>query len=243
MNFENLGDKIIDDQGNVKTIASGQDARLYYLDFKGRRKKYLLEGEGGSGEGGAVNSVNGQTGDVELYIPTLPDKIVNTINGKTGNVTLDIPTVPNKIVNTINGQTGDVVIEIPTIPEFPTIPEKIVTSFNGLSGDVTYPKYVEVVNDGMIGHLFDFDNDENLYGKITYLKNAIPSLTVNLYLTTEKCKEAYVIVKTNENFSGLTVEFSEEIITNAEFVMEPNKTYLIGCTYPLATIVELENVK
>jgi hypothetical protein len=47
MNFENLGDKILDDQGNVKTIAGGQDARLYYIDFEGNRKKYLLEGEGG----------------------------------------------------------------------------------------------------------------------------------------------------------------------------------------------------
>jgi hypothetical protein len=45
MNFENLGDKIIDDQGNVKTIAGGADARLYYLDYAGNRKKYLLEGE------------------------------------------------------------------------------------------------------------------------------------------------------------------------------------------------------
>lgn len=34
----NLGDKIIDDQGNVKTFSSGQDARLYYLDFEGNRK-------------------------------------------------------------------------------------------------------------------------------------------------------------------------------------------------------------
>lgn len=49
MNFENLGDKIIDDQGNVKTIAGGQDARLYYLDVEGNRKKYLLEGEAAGG--------------------------------------------------------------------------------------------------------------------------------------------------------------------------------------------------
>lgn len=45
----NLGDKIIDEQGNVKTFSSGQDARLYYLDFNGNEKKYLLEGEGGGG--------------------------------------------------------------------------------------------------------------------------------------------------------------------------------------------------
>jgi hypothetical protein len=40
-----LNDKIIDDQGNVKTISSGQDARLYYVDVNGERKKYLLDGE------------------------------------------------------------------------------------------------------------------------------------------------------------------------------------------------------
>lgn len=40
-----LNEKIIDDQGNVKTVTSGQDARLYYVDVNGERKKYLLEGE------------------------------------------------------------------------------------------------------------------------------------------------------------------------------------------------------
>ena len=46
----NLSDKIIDDQGNVKTFASGQNARLYYLDFQGNEKRYLLEGEVGGDE-------------------------------------------------------------------------------------------------------------------------------------------------------------------------------------------------
>lgn len=46
MNFQTINEKIIDDQGNVKTIASGQDARLYYVNFNGDRLKYLLEGEG-----------------------------------------------------------------------------------------------------------------------------------------------------------------------------------------------------
>ena len=44
-----LNDKIIDDQGNVKTIAAGQDARLYYVDVNGERKKYLLDGEAAGG--------------------------------------------------------------------------------------------------------------------------------------------------------------------------------------------------
>ena len=46
MNFQSINEKIIDDQGNVKTFSSGQDARLYYLNFAGERLKYLLEGEG-----------------------------------------------------------------------------------------------------------------------------------------------------------------------------------------------------
>ena len=51
-----LNDKIIDDQGNVKTITSGQDARLYYVDVNGERKKYLLDGEAaGGGEGGGAS--------------------------------------------------------------------------------------------------------------------------------------------------------------------------------------------
>lgn len=40
-----LNDRIIDDQGNARTVANGQDARLSYIDVFGNRKKYLLEGE------------------------------------------------------------------------------------------------------------------------------------------------------------------------------------------------------
>ena len=60
-----LSDKVIDDQGNVKTIAGGQDARLYYIDFEGNRKKYLLDGEaaGGSGTG---DKISGYVGNADL---------------------------------------------------------------------------------------------------------------------------------------------------------------------------------
>lgn len=66
MNKYIFNDKVIDDQGNVKTVAGGQDARLYYLDINGNRLKYLLEGEAQGGEDSAVTSVNGMTGDVQL---------------------------------------------------------------------------------------------------------------------------------------------------------------------------------
>ena len=42
-------------------MPGGQDAKLYYIDLEGNRKKYLIEGEAGG-----VKSVNGQTGDVTI---------------------------------------------------------------------------------------------------------------------------------------------------------------------------------
>lgn len=50
MNFQNLGDRIIDDQGGVKTVAGSSDARLYYVNYLGERKKYLLEDESAGSE-------------------------------------------------------------------------------------------------------------------------------------------------------------------------------------------------
>lgn len=61
-----------------------------------------------------VTSVNGETGDVTIDIPELPENIVNTVNGETGDVVLDIPVLPDNIVNTVNGQSGDVTLDIPT---------------------------------------------------------------------------------------------------------------------------------
>lgn len=69
-----LGDKIIDDQGNVRTIAGGQDAKLYYIDLEGNRKKYLIEGEGGGTEGPDLSNYEGEK--VEL-------KTTNGINLET----------------------------------------------------------------------------------------------------------------------------------------------------------------
>lgn len=251
MNFQNLGDRVIDDQGNVKTFSSGQDARLYYLDSEGNTKKYLLEGEAAGGGGGGelpenlVTSVNGQTGDVILDIPELPGNIVNSINGQTGDVTIEIPEFPASIVNTINGESGDVTIDIPDVPS------SIVNTFNSLSGDVDYPKYVSSGNTTSFRINF---TDSSYFGKIKYFSVSLYSLTVTYpsvnSSNVQYMKDKYVIVQTSDTFQGVTVEFQHtatstypEWITNKEFVMEPNKVYLIGCNYPLAIIIELENVK
>ena len=70
-----LNDKIIDDQGNVKTVAGGQDAKLYYIDGNGNRKQYLIEGELTAG----VKSVNGQSGDVIIETLDINYQEVNEI--------------------------------------------------------------------------------------------------------------------------------------------------------------------
>lgn len=62
-----------------KLLQAGQDAKLYYIDYQGNRKPYLIEGEGGG-----VKSVNGQTGDVT--IDTL-DINYQTGTGSTATVT------------------------------------------------------------------------------------------------------------------------------------------------------------
>jgi hypothetical protein len=58
MHFKGLGDVLIDNQGNARTFAGGADARLYYLDYEGNEKKYLLEGE--AAEGGSVDLKQGE---------------------------------------------------------------------------------------------------------------------------------------------------------------------------------------
>lgn len=50
---------------------------------------------------GAVSSVNGQTGEVNISFP------VTSVNGKTGAVTIEIPAIP---VESVNGKTGAVQI-------------------------------------------------------------------------------------------------------------------------------------
>ena len=71
-----------------------------------------LEWVNQSGGGGAVDSVNGQTGTVVLDaddVGALPDSTtyVASFNGNTGAVTYTAP------VTSVNTQTGDVVLSIP----------------------------------------------------------------------------------------------------------------------------------
>lgn len=83
-----------------------------------------------------VKSVNGQTGDVVLTIPTKTSDLTNdsgfitsapvtSVNGQTGDVTINVPTKTSELTNdsgfltsapvtSVNGQTGAVTINVPT---------------------------------------------------------------------------------------------------------------------------------
>jgi hypothetical protein len=132
------------------------------------------------------------------------------------------------------------------------LPENIVNTFNTFTGDIDYPKFVSITdNPGSFN--IDFGG-ERFLGKITYYKNPVTRLALHFEQpdtnTVKLFKDKYVIVKTSDSFQALTLVLTDPTdetlspwITNKEFVMESNKIYLISCNYPLATIVELENVR
>ena len=103
-----------------------------------------------------VQSVNGQTGDVVLTIPTVP---VTSVNGQTGDVVLTIPENTSDLVNdsgfitaagapvqSVNSQTGAVVLgksdvglgNVDNVQQYSASnpPPYPVTSVNGQTGDV-----------------------------------------------------------------------------------------------------------
>ena len=66
---------------------------------------------GGGGTGGAVNSVNGMTGDVVLKKLTFTGAATGEYNGS-GDVNINIPSGGGSgAVNSVNGMTGDVVLK------------------------------------------------------------------------------------------------------------------------------------
>lgn len=146
-----LGDKIIDDQGNARTLGGSQDARLYYEDINGNRKKYLLDGEGGI-TGSYVSTINGMSGEVTLTTSNLQndsgfitsnDIPVSSVNGQTGNVQLDVHDIKYQTVSALqladytyytvsNILTGDISYAIPanlhdTMVKFTTGPSATFT--------------------------------------------------------------------------------------------------------------------
>ena len=140
-----IHDIVLADQGNVRSVANPQDARLQYIDLDGNRKKYLLEGEAGI-SGSNVTSINGLSGDVTLTTSdlendsgfiTASDIPVNSVNGQTGDVTINIP------VSSVNGQTGEVQLDVHDI-KYETVSGLALSSYvyytvsSVLTGDILY---------------------------------------------------------------------------------------------------------
>lgn len=84
-----LSDRVIDDQGNVKTVAGGQDAKLYYIDFQGNRKKYLIEGD----------QIGGQQKQTVQYKENfqLLDNTTTVVEQPITNINYQIPTATNAL--------------------------------------------------------------------------------------------------------------------------------------------------
>lgn len=108
------------------------NVNLQSLEFEGDSNKYIVP----------VQSVNGQTGDVVISVPTKTSDLTNdsgfitsapvtSVNGQTGAVTVTVPTKVSDLTNdsgfvnaagaasaapvqSVNGSTGAVVLSIPT---------------------------------------------------------------------------------------------------------------------------------
>lgn len=93
---------------SVAEIPGGHQVTI--TDVNGDHVFDVMDGQGGSG-GGAVSSVNGQTGDVVLTaddVGALPDS--TSIPTKTSDLTNDSGFITSAPVQSVNGKTGAVVL-------------------------------------------------------------------------------------------------------------------------------------
>ena len=114
-----------------------------------RRTPSGAEWSNEQGGGGAVNSVNGQTGDVVLTaadVGALPDSTTIPTNTSDLNNDSGFITAAQAPVQSVNGQTGSVTITVPTKTSdlnndsgFITAAQAPVQSVNGMTGAVTVP--------------------------------------------------------------------------------------------------------
>lgn len=118
---------------------------------------YNIAGSGGGGEGGgAVDSVNGMTGDVVLDaadVGALPDNTV--IPTKTSDLTNDSGFLTSVPVTSVNGETGAVVLDADDV---------------GAEAKITE---VTIATDGAVTQALDAN-------KIYHFTGALTSLTITL---------------------------------------------------------------
>ena len=146
------------------------------------------------GGGGAVSSVNGQTGAVVLTasdVGALPDTYaapVDSVNGQTGTVVLDasdvgaLPDTYAAPVDSVNGQTGVVVLDAGDVGALPDTYAAPVDSVNGHTG-------VVVLDAGDVGALpdttvipdstSDLVNDSGFVDAAGAMAAALPSVIVD----------------------------------------------------------------
>lgn len=102
-----LNDRIIDDQGNARTVANGQDARLSYIDVFGNRKKYLLEGEGGGDVKVPTKTSDLQNDSGFITADDIPAADVDLSNYVTqGNINFTTTDADGNMTNKFSQQAG-----------------------------------------------------------------------------------------------------------------------------------------
>lgn len=208
-----LSDKVIDDQGNVKTIAGGQDARLYYIDFEGNRKKYLIDGEAAGGADSG-DKISGYVGNADLKF-TDGTAYLNA-DGETKKLKIGSATVSGT----------------PNLEDVDIYGEFIKTHGEGLIVYGPEQELLSVLDDELkykgdynISHMkfkigTDFDFESNTY---TYI--ALPLTSINASFI-EPYENAVIEFSTGDTID-FTIASTVHTGINKPFAFEPNKHYII----------------
>lgn len=173
---------------------------------------------GGGGTGGAVNSVNGMTGDVVLKKLTFSGAATGEYNGS-ADVNIDIPN-GGGAVNSVNGMTGDVVLK------------KLTPAVGGglsISGTQGYNGSEEQTIEIAAGSV---TTDKLANGAVTTDKIADGAITYN--------KIAGGIIPEQLHHQDIDFGFGTGNITDAHVSLWWTKSRYLGCGVVVETKAPLE---
>lgn len=243
-----LNDRIIDDQGNARTVANGQDARLSYIDVFGNRKQYLLEGEGGGDVKVPTKTSELQNDSGFITADDIPDADVDLSNYVTqGNINFTTTDADGNLTNKFSQQAGYTQIGMTNT--------NLVDFYGNYlkwyqQNNQSYPQYGvdfssatefklpanTTVNGNKIIPIYQDNAINNAYLPTYLLNNTHIRFTKTLtglrLIVTDSYYDSYgenssVVFTTGDTFT-YTINMHADTYINKPFNFQANKTYIIA---------------